>query len=365
MRNVDIPLGDRSYPVSIGDGLLGDPDVWRPQLPDAPIVVVTNDVVGSLYLDTVLGALAGRDVRKFVLPDGEAEKNWDNWRALTAFLADAEAGRDTCLVALGGGVVGDLCGFAAATWMRGIRFIQAPTTLLAQVDASVGGKTAINIPQGKNLVGAFHQPAAVLADIGTLSTLPAREYRAGLAEVLKYGAIRDAGFIDYIEDHVDALLRLDPGCLEEIVLRSVRHKAEVVARDEHEQGLRATLNFGHSFAHALEAHTGYTRFLHGEAVAIGMIVAARLSEARGLLAPDLADRLAGIQRSLGLPVSVPADLEPAALFEHMRLDKKNLSGRRRLVLLDAPGSAFVDEDSSDDDILAALAACREPAGGAA
>ncbi len=359
MRTIEIPLGERAYPVVVGEGLLADPATWAPHLGKAPVVVVTNDTVADLYLQPVLDALAGHDVDTFVMPDGETEKNWDNWRALIGQLADRHAPRDTTLVALGGGVVGDLCGFAAATWMRGIRFIQVPTTLLAQVDASVGGKTAINIPQGKNLVGAFHQPAAVLADTATLRTLPPREYRAGLAEVLKYGAICDAGFIDWFEANIDALRAMDASALAEIVERSVRYKAAVVAEDEQEQGVRAILNFGHTFGHALETHTGYTRFLHGEAIAIGMVVAATLSEARGLLQPGLAQRLADIQSALGLAVSIPADIEPADLLEHMRLDKKNLAGRRRLVLLSAPGNAIIDEDSRDDEILAALTACRD------
>lgn len=359
MRTIEIPLGDRAYPVIVGEGLLGESVNWAPHLGKAPVVVVTNDTVAKLYLQPVLAALAGHDVDHFVMPDGEAEKNWDNWRALVGHLADRHAPRDTTLVALGGGVVGDLCGFAAATWMRGIRFIQAPTTLLAQVDASVGGKTAINIPQGKNLVGAFHQPSAVLADTATLRTLPPREYRAGLAEVLKYGAICDAGFIDWFEASTDALRAMEPEALAEIVERSVRYKAALVAEDEQEQGVRAILNFGHTFGHALETHTGYARYLHGEAVAIGMVVAATLSEQRGLLAPGLAARLAAIQSALGLSVSIPADIDAADLLAHMRLDKKNLAGRRRLVLLSAPGNAIIDEDSRDEEILAALKACQE------
>jgi 3-dehydroquinate synthase len=359
MRSLEIALADgRAYPVHIGAGLLDEPELWAAHLPDALVVVVSNDVVAPLYLDRVLRALRGREVLTRVLPDGEAQKTFDQWRELMAFLARHEARRDTCLVALGGGVVGDLVGFAAATWMRGIRFVQAPTTLLAQVDASVGGKTAINLPEGKNLVGAFHQPAAVLADIGTLSTLAPREYRAGLAEVVKYGAIRDAGFIDLLEEQRDALLARDPECLEEVVARSVACKAAVVAADEREQGVRAILNFGHSFGHALETHTAYTRFLHGEAVAIGMAVAARLSEARGLCPPGFADRLRRLLQALGLEVTIPRDISAADLLGHMRLDKKNLTGQRRLVLLRGPGDAFVDHGSSDEEIRDALEASR-------
>lgn len=358
MRTINIPLGERSYPVLIGDGLLADSRLWAQHLPRAPVFLVTNEVVAPLYLDVVLGAISERVVKQLVLPDGEAEKNHRNWQRVHEFLAIHQAGRDSCVLALGGGVIGDLAGFAAATWMRGIRFVQAPTTLLAQVDASVGGKTAINIPQGKNLVGAFHQPAAVLADITSLATLPEREYCAGLAEVVKYGAIRDLAFITYLEKHADALVQRDSQCLGEVVARSVEHKAEVVAADEREQGQRALLNFGHSFGHALETHTAYQHYLHGEAVAIGMVMAARLSESRGLLSSGFADRLADVLQALGLAVTIPGGIRACDLLEHMRLDKKNLSGRQRLVLLNGPGRACVDEQSNDEQIMAAIESCQ-------
>jgi 3-dehydroquinate synthase len=358
VRTINIPLGERSYPVLIGDGLLANAALWAQHLPKAPVFVVTNDVVAPLYLDTVLSALGDHQVACLTLPDGEAQKNHQNWQQIHEFLASHQAGRDSCVVALGGGVIGDLAGFAAATWMRGIRLVQAPTTLLAQVDASVGGKTAINIPQGKNLVGAFHQPGAVLADIATLATLPAREYAAGLAEVVKYGAIRDLGFIDYLEYNADALAQRSSACLAEVVARSVAHKAEVVVADEREQGQRALLNFGHSFGHALETHTAYQHYLHGEAVAIGMVMAARLSESRGLLTAGFAQRLADLLQALGLAVTIPGGIHASDLLGHMRLDKKNLSGRQRLVLLDGPGRACLDEHSSDRDILAAIESCQ-------
>jgi 3-dehydroquinate synthase len=359
MLELEVPLvGGRSYPVWVGAGLLGRRDLWDRALGDAPVVLISNDVVAPLYLETVLGALGDRTIKTLVLPDGERHKNQDSWARVIDFLAGAGIRRDACLLALGGGVIGDLVGFAAATWMRGVRFVQAPTTLLAQVDASVGGKTAINIPQGKNLVGAFHQPTAVLADVSTLATLPDREYRAGLAEVVKYGAIRDLSFIGDLERQAEALGRRDPARLEDIVARSVAHKAEVVAADELEQGVRATLNFGHSFGHALETETAYDRFLHGEAVAIGMVAAARLSEARGLLAEGFADRLADLLEALGLPIAFPRDIAGERLLAHMGLDKKNRAGERRLILLDGPGHAIVDSASRDEDVLAAIEATR-------
>lgn len=359
MQSIDIALERHSYPVLVGAGLLGQPNAWRGWLPDAPLVAITNDTVGPLYLDTLRQALDGADLRELVLADGEAAKNLDNWARITDFLASQRIGRDSCILALGGGVIGDISGFAAATWMRGIDFVQFPTTLLAQVDASVGGKTAINIAAGKNLVGAFHQPRAVIADIDTLATLPGREYRAGLAEVVKYGAIMDAAFLDRLESVTDALLGADAGLLEEVVAASVRYKADIVARDERESGPRALLNFGHSFAHALEALTQYSRFLHGEAVSIGMVIATRLSELRGLCPAGTSQRLHDLLVGLRLPVTVPGDIDTADMLEAMRLDKKNRAGRRRLVLLEKPGRATIDEASTDDIIRQAIELSRQ------
>jgi len=359
VKRIDIPLGERTYPVLVGAGLLDAPDTWSRWLPNAPLVIFSNDRVAPLYLEPLEAALAPRPVYRLVLPDGEAEKSFDNYRRAVEFLARQGIRRDACLVALGGGVIGDLCGFVAATWMRGVRFVQFPTTLLAQVDASVGGKTAINIPAGKNLVGAFHQPSLVVADIATLDTLDEREYAAGLAEVLKYGAIRDRDFLDGIEQRCEALLARDKDSLVDVVSRGVAHKAAVVAEDEQEAGVRATLNFGHSFGHAIEACTSYTRFLHGEAVAMGMVVAARLSEARGLCPGGVADRLAGILHRLGLPVTIPTDIGAEALLELMALDKKNTAGTRRLVLLRDAGHAIIDTQSRSADILSAIEACRD------
>jgi 3-dehydroquinate synthase len=335
------------------------PEAWQEHLPGGPAVIITNDRVGPLYLDRLIRALPGAEVHTLVLPDGEAQKNFDNYQKAIAFLAERGIRRDACLMALGGGVIGDLCGFVAATWMRGVRFVQFPTTLLAQVDASVGGKTAINIPAGKNLVGAFHQPSLVVADTATLNSLDEREYRAGLAEVVKAGAIRDAAFLGEIEARADALLARHPDALIATVARSIEHKAEVVAEDEREAGVRALLNFGHTFGHAIETRTGYTRFLHGEAVAMGMIVAARLSENRGLCPAGVTDRLAAILHRLGLPVTMPADLEAEELLQLMGLDKKHTSTAQRFILLRALGDAFIDTDSQPAELREAIEACIE------
>jgi 3-dehydroquinate synthase len=273
-------------------------------------------------------------------------------------LVEIKAGRDACLVALGGGVIGDLCGFAAATYMRGVDFIQVPTTLLAQVDAAVGGKTAINHPGGKNLVGAFHQPLAVIADTRTLETLPGRHFRAGLAEVVKYGAIRDAEFLRWLEDHADAILGQDPECLGQLIETCVRHKAAVVAADERESGQRALLNFGHSFGHALEVLSGYQEYLHGEAVSIGMAIAARLSEQRGLCPGGHTRRITALLSAFDLPLTLPSRIGTRELLGAMVLDKKNQGGQARLILLAELGRAIIDTKSTSEEISAAIDACR-------
>ncbi len=360
MTRIDIALGERSYPVLVGHGLMNEPSAWNRWLPDTPLVVFSNEKVAPLYLDALARVLPDHELHPLVLPDGEAEKSFDNFRRAVDFLAERGIRRDACLLALGGGVIGDLCGFVAATWMRGIRFVQFPTTLLAQVDASVGGKTAINIPQGKNLVGAFHQPSLVVADTATLDTLDPREYRAGLAEIVKCGAIRDADFLDGIEARCEALLARDVECVVDVVGRSVAHKAAVVAEDEHETGVRATLNFGHTFGHAIEALSGYTRFLHGEAVAIGMVTATRLSELRGLCPTGVADRLSATLQRLGLPVSIPDDMTADDLMSLMSLDKKNTASSRRLVLLRDAGQAVIHADSRPEQVREAIEASRTP-----
>lgn len=358
MPAVEIPLGDRSYTVHIGAGLLRSAQPWKANLAAGPILVVTNDVVAPLYLDRLLDSIGPATVETLILPDGEAQKNIENWSKILDKLVSMRAGRDATLITLGGGVVGDLGGFAAASYMRGIGFIQAPTTLLAQVDASVGGKTAFNHPLGKNLVGAFYQPLAVVADTESLGTLPIREFRAGLAEVIKYGALMDADFFSWLEDRVEAILAQDAEVMAAMIRRCVENKARIVAEDERESGRRALLNLGHSFAHALELIGKYDTYLHGEAVAIGMVVAARLSERRNLCDAGTSQRLAALLTAFGLPVRVPGNIGASQVLDAMSRDKKNSAGTRRLILLDSIGRARVDTGSSDDDIKSAIEDCR-------
>jgi len=355
---VDVQLEQAAYPVYIGRGLLGAGELWQPHLGQGQLLIVSNETVAPLFLEQLKQGLAGRNPALHVIPDGEQYKNSETWYGIIDALVGHQARRDACLIALGGGVVGDVTGFAAACYMRGVRFLQAPTTLLAQVDASVGGKTGINHLRGKNLVGAFHQPAAVIIDSATLDTLPEREYRAGLAEVLKYGAISDAPFFEWLEREAEPVARRDPAAVDYLIERAVRNKAAVVAADERESGLRALLNFGHSFGHALESETAYERFLHGEAVAIGMVTAARLSEQRGLCPAGSAERISSLLARLGLPVQIPADLAVQGLAEALELDKKALASGLRLILLRDIGDAFVDSDSGAATILTAMSASQ-------
>jgi len=352
---LDVVLGTRSYPIHIGSGLLGEPARWRGAIRGRHVLLVTNETIAPLYLQRVQAGLAGFEHSALILPDGEAHKTLANVDAVFDRLAALGATRDATIIALGGGVIGDLAGFAAACWMRGIDFVQMPTTLLAMVDSSVGGKTGVNLPAGKNLVGAFHQPRAVVADTSTLSTLPLREYRAGLAEVVKYAAIGDAVFFAWLEANVEALNARDPGALAEAIAVSCRHKAGVVARDEHEHGERALLNFGHTFGHALETATGYGTLLHGEAVAIGMLLAARLSSALGLASIGDARRLEALLSAFGLPVTPPPS-DPQRLLELMRLDKKNLAGTLRLILWRGIGRAEIVPGVDEGSILSVLGA---------
>ena len=321
---------------------------------DGKVLILSDENVAPLYAGQLTGALGGRESDTLVLPPGEEQKSFENWRRVLDRLVSLGALRDATVIALGGGVIGDLAGFAAASYMRGIRFVQVPTTLLAQVDASVGGKTAINHPAGKNLVGAFHQPAAVIIDSATLDTLPPREYRAGLAEVVKYGAIRDADFLAWLEAHVQEINARAQAPVLEMIERSVRHKAGIVARDEREHGVRALLNFGHTFAHALETCTGYRRYLHGEAVAIGMVAAAALSERLGLCPEGNAGRLDRLLDSLGLDTQWPGDVDPETAVDAMAMDKKALETGLRLILLDDIGRARIHPQCDRRDILRAI-----------
>ncbi len=338
-HTIDVELGDRSYPILIGRDLLQGGVRLSSFMRGRDCLVVTNDVVGPLYRERLEPALGAVDATTVILPDGEANKTLGTMATILDGLVAARAGRDTTIVALGGGVVGDIAGFAAASYMRGVDFIQVPTTLLAQVDSSVGGKTGVNHPEGKNLIGAFHQPRCVLIDTDTLSTLPDRELSAGLAEVIKYGAIVDAAFLAWLETNIDALLARDADALATAIARSCELKAEVVAEDEREAGRRAILNFGHTFGHAIERCQGYGDWLHGEAVAAGMIMAARLS---GLPADDIA-RLKALVARAGLPVDPPA-IDKARMLEAMGLDKKVEGRRLRFVLLDSLGDARVTAD---------------------
>jgi 3-dehydroquinate synthase len=360
MKTVNVEVTSNAYPVYLGHGLLSENSLWDRHLGDGKTLIVSNDVVAPLYLDTLKSGLSGRKSDVHIISDGEQYKTAETWYGIIDKLIGMQARRDANVIALGGGVVGDITGFAAACYMRGIRFLQAPTTLLAQVDASVGGKTAINHEKGKNLVGAFHQPAAVIIDSATLSTLAEREFQAGLAEVVKYGAIRDEAFFSWLEDHASSILSRDVSSLDSLIYHSVSNKAEIVAADEKEAGIRALLNFGHSFGHALEAETAYTEFLHGEAVAIGMVTATRLSESRKLCATGAVKRISDLLSGFGLPTALPADISLEGLQDALNLDKKAVASGLRLILLTAIGEAIIDNDSEPLEIIAAMEQSLEP-----
>ena len=362
---VPIDLGDRSYDILIGAGLLDDPASYEGLPTSGHALIVTNETVAPLYLASLEQGLKRRhrQVHTVVLPDGEAHKNWATLQRIFDGLLGAGCDRKTVLYALGGGVVGDMTGFAAACFMRGVSFVQLPTTLLSQVDSSVGGKTGINHPLGKNMVGAFHQPLRVLCDLSVLRTLPARELSAGLAEVIKYGPIADMAFFEWIETRIDALRALDLQALAHAVQRSCEIKAAVVSSDERESGLRAILNFGHTFGHAIEAGMGYGAWLHGEAVGCGMVMAARLSQALGLVDEAFVERLRRLVVRAGLPAVAPV-LDPARnaerYLELMRVDKKAEAGEIRFVLIDPPGRASM-RPASDAVVAGVIARSCQPA----
>jgi 3-dehydroquinate synthase len=346
---VHIALGDRSYPIHIGSGLLPQLAELCAHVRGRDLLIVTNQTIAPLYADVVSKAMevAHWHVRRVVLPDGEQHKTLATTSLIFDALMSARMNRDALVVALGGGVIGDIAGFAAACYQRGIDFIQIPTTLLAQVDSSVGGKTGVNHPQGKNMIGAFHQPRCVIADIDTLRTLPVREYRAGLAEVVKYGLIYDASFFGWLEQNADALSERDAAALVHAIRRSCEIKAEVVGQDERESGLRAILNFGHTFGHAIETAAGYGEWLHGEAVAAGMIMACDMSQQLGQLDRSDRERSEALLRRLHLPVA-PPKIGAARGLELMGMDKKVLQGKLRLVLLKRMGEAIVTADYPRD-----------------
>jgi 3-dehydroquinate synthase len=343
--NLSVDLGERSYPIVIGRHLLENVE-FAQCIPGKRVAIVTNTVVAPLYLERLSAMLqgAGKQCLSIVLPDGEDEKNADNLMRIFTALLEHKCDRKTTLVALGGGVIGDMAGFAAATYMRGVPFVQVPTTLLAQVDSSVGGKTAINHPLGKNMIGAFYQPQAVLADTATLSSLPDRELSAGLAEVIKHGAIIDADFFGWQEQNMDRLMVRDDEALAYAIRRSCEIKADVVGQDERESGLRAILNFGHTFGHAIEAGMGYGAWLHGEAVGCGLVMAARLSQLLGLVDSAFVERLQRLVVRAGLPVVAPvldANDNAGRYLALMRVDKKSEAGEIKFVLIDGPGRAVV------------------------
>lgn len=364
METLQVALGERAYPIHIGSGLLSDASLLLPHIASRQVCIVSNETVAPLYLAKLEQALAGYELCTVILPDGEEYKTLDVVSRIYDALLERNFSRKCTLVALGGGVVGDMCGFAAATYQRGVNFIQVPTTLLAQVDSSVGGKTGVNRPLGKNMVGAFYQPRCVLIDTDTLATLPDRELKAGLAEVIKYGLINNAPFHAWLQENMPALLRREPEALRHAIRTSCADKAAIVAADEREGGVRATLNLGHTFGHAIETALGYGKWLHGEAVAAGMVMAADLSARLGQLDPAQAAEVRAIVASAGLP-DLPPELPEATWLGLMAKDKKADQGRMTFILLKAIGEAFIDTsvDAAElrKTLLAGPALARIPA----
>ena len=359
VKHLQVELGERSYPIEIGQFLLGDSAVVAKHIPGKRVAIITNTVVAPLYLEKVKGALetAGKQVISIVLPDGEQEKNWESLMKVFDVLLAEKCDRQTTLLALGGGVIGDLTGYAAASYMRGVPFIQVPTTLLAQVDSSVGGKTGINHPLGKNMIGAFYQPQCVLADTATLNTLPQEELAAGLAEVIKHGAITSGDFFDWIEANIARLVAKDPEALAYAIQRSCEIKADVVRQDEREGGLRAILNFGHTFGHAIEAGLGYGEWLHGEAVGCGMVMAADLSCRMGFMDETSKQRIKALVKAAGLPTIAP-DFDARRWVELMEVDKKAAGGEIKFVLLKPLGSPIITSVPMDK-LAATITACSK------
>lgn len=359
MHTLNVELGQNAYPIFIGSGLLGQVERLLPFLKSRRVAIVSNTVVAPIYLAGLTASLQSHsvEVTPIVLPDGEAHKDWETLNLIFDALLSSRCERSTTLIALGGGVTGDMTGFAASAYQRGIAFIQIPTTLLSQVDSSVGGKTAINHPLGKNMIGAFYQPKAVLIDIDTLCTLPDRELKAGLAEVIKTALLRDAPLLDWLEANMGKLLARDPESLAYAVQRCCQNKAEVVAADETEQGERALLNLGHTFGHAIETGMGYGVWLHGEAVAAGTVMAAELSARLGFISAADCERVRRITLMAGLPITAPSLGGASRYIEYMRHDKKVVQGALRLILLKSLGQAFMTAQASEADILAAIESC--------
>ena len=361
-HTIEIDLGVRRYPIHVGAGIIDAQELFAAHVGDRHVFVVTNETVAPLYLDRLRTALADASrIDTHVVADGEQYKTLDTFAEIQQALVERRAARDTVVVALGGGVVGDIAGFAAACYQRGVEFIQVPTTLLAQVDSSVGGKTGVNLPGGKNLVGAFHQPRCVVSDTSTLATLDPREVRAGFAEVVKYGLIDDPDFFDWLEANLTALLDLDQDAIGTAVVRACERKAALVVADERESGVRALLNLGHTFAHAIETGIGYGTWLHGEAVATGIVLAARLSHRMGWLAGQDCERIERLFRRAGLPTRIPAALSPRRMLELKSVDKKVRRGRLRLVLLRGIGDAVMTSEFDPEALQETLETGRDTA----
>ena len=360
MLCVNVELQERRYPILIGNGLLQDERSY-PVKRGERVMIVTNPTVAQFYLDTVTFALKKRgcEVDNVLLPDGEKYKTLESLNLIFTALLQGNHGHDTTIIALGGGVIGDVAGFAAASYQRGVRLIQIPTTLLSQVDSSVGGKTAVNHELGKNMIGAFYQPSMVIIDTHTLGTLPKREVNAGLAEVIKYGAILDYEFFEWLEAHIDDLVALNNESLQHCIARCCQIKADVVARDETEKGDRALLNLGHTFGHAIETHLGYGNWLHGEAVSTGMMMAAALSEQLGDISVADVSRLEKLLARANLPTLSPDSMQPEDYLPHMMRDKKVLAGKLRLVLLKSLGQAYIATDTDKDLVLNAIKRCTQ------
>ncbi len=343
MQTLHVDLGERSYPIYIGHKLLGEPQWLTPHIHGKQVMVVSNETVAPLYLDTVLSSLENYQTATVILPDGEQYKNLDVLNTIYTALLENRFDRSCTLLALGGGVVGDMTGYAAASYQRGVDFIQIPTTLLSQVDSSVGGKTGVNHPLGKNMIGAFHQPQCVIADTDTLNTLDDRQLSAGIAEVIKYGLINDLPFFEWLEQNMEKLIQREPSALAYAINRSCEDKARVVAADERESGSRALLNLGHTFGHAIETGMGYGNWLHGEAIAVGMVLAAELSQMKGWISEEVTHRIRAILQKGALPVQAPDTMSSQQFIELMAVDKKVIGGQLRLILMHALGLSTIEK----------------------
>ncbi|MCX4189923.1 3-dehydroquinate synthase [Methylophaga sp. OBS3] len=354
MKTLQVALGKRSYPIYIGEQLLTQTELFAAHIKGKEVLIVTNDTVAPLYLDTVKETLANYRVETVILPDGEQYKTFEVLQAVFDGLLKARMSRQTTIIALGGGVIGDMAGFAAACYQRGVPFIQVPTTLLSQVDSSVGGKTAVNHPLGKNMIGAFYQPQCVFADIDTLNTLDDRQLSAGLAEVIKYGLINDADFFDWLEANMAGLVARQPELLTQAIARSCQDKADTVAADEREQGVRALLNLGHTFGHAIETGCGYGVVLHGEAIAIGMVMAADLSQRLGWIQTAEVERIKSVLQAAGLPITVPEEMTTGRFMDLMAVDKKVQDGAIRLILMRGIGQSVISDDYAPEHLAATL-----------